>query len=242
MGTNRRVTLEPAYVLHRRPFGNTSLLLEMFTAEHGRVGAVARGARSPRARRRGVLQAFRPLLVSWSGRSELVTLTTCEDAEPAPVLQGRGLFAAFYLNELLMRLFGRHDPHPEVFTAYRDALDGLAGGGGVEPVLRRFEVLLLGALGYGLALEQEVDTGRPIEPGIRYHYRLEEGPVRAGAGETELTLDGATLLALARGVDMDDRELGEAKRLTREALALYLGHRPLKTRALFAAGQLKVES
>ncbi|NIR62124.1 MAG: DNA repair protein RecO [Gammaproteobacteria bacterium] len=229
---SRRVALQPAYVLHQRPFRNTSLLLELLTPGHGRVGLVARGVRTQRSRLRPLLQAFRPLLVSWSGRGELGTLTGVEGAERAPSLQGRALLAGFYLNELLVRLLGRHDPHADLFTAYHDALQALAGSWG-EAALRIFEKRLLQALGYGLVLEHEVERGRALEPEALYCYRLEHGPVPAKAGEAGLTVHGATLLALARERLESARALREAKALTRAALGLYLGDRPLKSRDLF---------
>jgi DNA repair protein RecO (recombination protein O) len=227
-----RVQLEPAYVLHRRPYRETSLLVETLARDHGRVAVVARGARGERSPLRGLLQPFRPLLISWSGRHDLMTLS---GAEPAGVcaLSGRGLLAGFYLNELLTRLLARHDPHSGLFETYEQALLGLGQPGAEEQTLRVFERRLLEVLGYGLALGETDTTGARIEPDRTYRYRLETGAVPAGDGEEGLPVRGATLLALASG-QLADRELSrEAKQLMRYVLQHYLGARPLESRALF---------
>ncbi len=130
------VTLQSAYVLHHRPYRESSLLLEVFSRDYGRVGLVARAAKRPRSPWRGTLQPFRSLLLSWTGRGELMTLADAELTESGPFLRGRGLLSGFYMNELVMRLLQRHDPHPALFEAYRSALKGLAAAGSEEGVLR----------------------------------------------------------------------------------------------------------
>jgi DNA repair protein RecO (recombination protein O) len=229
MSSPTKVTLEPAWVLHRYPYRDSSLLLEVFAREHGRLGLVARGARSAKSRWRGQLQGFTPLLLSWSMRGELGTLTDIEmQGLPGPC-GGRQLLSACYLNELIMRLLTRHDPHPALFVAYAEALGSL--GVNEEPALRQFEKCLLQELGYGLLLDREADTGRPVSADSRYEYRLERGPVRCdNDGGSGLVLRGSSLLALANGT-LDDPVTGrEAKQLMRAALSLYLGSRPLRTR------------
>jgi DNA repair protein RecO (recombination protein O) len=228
-----RISLEPAYILHQRPYRNTSALLELFTGSLGRVGLVARGVRSERSRLRGVLQPFRPLLVSWSGRGELGTLTGVESDGPAFALSGRALVSALYVNELLMRLLHRDDPHDALFRSYQQTLRGLAGPDPEQPVLRVFEKRLLEGLGYGLVLTHAVDTGAPIESERLYGYRLEHGPVSvAHCDQDSIVVHGSTLLALAREDLCAPDMLAEAKRLMRAALGLYLGDRPLKSREL----------
>ncbi|MBI5461822.1 MAG: DNA repair protein RecO [Gammaproteobacteria bacterium] len=226
--------LQPGYVLHQRAYRDTSLLLEVFTREHGRFGLVARGARAPRSRIRGLLQPFQPLLLSWTGRGELGTLAGVEPDAAPPRLLGATLYSGFYLNELLMRLLQRHDPHPELFVAYAEALRGLQH----EPQrpLRLFEKQLLESLGYGLLLDQEADSGAPVEPEAEYVYALESGPLRRrGATANGLTLSGRSLLSLAAEELADAQSLADSKRLMRAALGLYLGERGLKTREIFAA-------
>ena len=225
--------LEPAYLLHRRPYRETSLLLEALTREQGRIGLVARCGRGPRARQRALLQPFQPLLLSWSGRGELGTLRTAEPAGPSFGLAGDALFAGFYANELLLRCLQRQDPSPEIFEDYPRLLAGLAEGR-IEASLRSFEKRLLEALGYGLLLTHDV-SGAPLDPGRHYRYELEQGPVAVMDHEAGgLVFPGASLLALAEGCLMDAETLADAKRLLRACLALHLGDRPMKTREVLA--------
>lgn len=237
---SRRIENEPGYVLHARPWRETSLILEAFTRAHGRVGLIARGARRPRSRLRGQLVPFLPLLLSWTGRGELPTLTGADPEGPSRPLRGRALFSGFYLNELLLKLLPRNDAHGKLFGDYRDALAGLGAGGTAEPVLRVFEKRLLDALGYGPTLDREADTGAPISPHRRYRYLLQHGPVDepgAGASAGEgVAVSGRTLLALARGRlgDGQEWERQEARTLMRAILAPHLGPRPLGSRQLFA--------
>jgi DNA repair protein RecO (recombination protein O) len=229
MTTRLRASLEPAWILHHYPYRDSSLLLEVFSREYGRVGLVARGARSARSRWRGQLQLLRPLLLSWNMRSELGTLTGVDYRGRAAMLPGRQLLSACYLNELLLRLLTRQDPHPELFVAYEQAILTLDTAG--EPALRLFEKRLLQALGYGLLLDREADTGAPLAADGLYEYRLEQGPVRwraeTGAG---ICMQGASLLALHHENLAGSRACRETRHLMRAALALYLGARPLKTR------------
>lgn len=209
--------------------------METFTREHGRVGLMARGVRSARSRLRGLLLPFRPLLLSWSGRGELPTLTGAETGSPVRALRGRALFSGFYLNELLLKLLPRNDAHPGLFDDYRRALDGLGESRALDGVLRTFEKRLLDALGYGPTLDRAADTGAPISPDRRYRYVPERGPVEAAGAEGGPEVSGRTLLALAGGRigDEDDGERAEARRLMRAILAPHLGPRPLGSRELF---------
>jgi DNA repair protein RecO (recombination protein O) len=229
------ITLQPGYILHQRPYRDTSALLELWTRDHGRVGAVARGVRTARSRWRGLLQPFRPLLLSWSGRGELVTLTGAECEASAALLGGRAVLSGFYLNELLLRLLPRHDPHPVLFDRYGGTLEDLRRAASYERALRLFERSLLEELGYGLALDCDAETGDAIVPERLYRYELERGPVAVPSGvHSALVVRGATLLGLARGELEEEGVLQEAKRLMRAALALYLGDRPLRSRELFS--------
>ncbi len=221
------VLLAPAYVLHRRPYRDSSLLLECFSRDYGRVGLVARGGRGRLA---GVLQPFAPLLLSWTGGGELKTLTQAESDGYADPLQGGALAAAFYLNELLLRACARLDAHPVVFEAYARALAALTGGMADEPALRRFERDLLAQLGYGLQLEHDVD-GAAIDPAARYHYQSERGLIRAPDGE----LPGAALLALREDALAEPAHLFACKRLLRAQLAWHFGDKPLKSRQMYRA-------
>jgi DNA repair protein RecO (recombination protein O) len=231
-----RVNLQPAYVLHGRPYRDTSLLLEVFTAEHGRISLVGRGARR---RSRGgssgaLLQPFIPLLLSFSGRGELKTLTATEAAAPAVLLAGERLFSALYLNELLLRLLHRNDPHPELFAAYGEALQALASAEQLEGVLRRFEFRLLDELGYRVDLAVDGHSGEAVREECWYTYQADQGLVRrSGAGNpSQPAFSGADLLRIAAG-QYDGEARPAARRLMRQVLAGHLGSTPLKSRELF---------
>lgn len=227
-----RHTMQPAYVLHCRPYANTSLLVECLTLSHGRFPAIAKGVKRGRSAAPGILQPFSPLLVRWSGRGEVKTLISYEAAAPSYALQGKVLYCGLYINELLVRLLHRDDPHERLFGLYGSTLAQLANGEPVEPILRHFEVELLEQLGFGLVLDRNAEDGSPLKPEQRYHYQIERGPVPCvvddPAGYT-----GATLIGLRNGVLMDRRLLKEARALTRFVLGYYLGDRPLKSRELF---------
>ncbi|WJW76143.1 DNA repair protein RecO [Thiohalobacter sp. IOR34] len=235
MSAPRRVELQPGFLLHARAYRDSSLLLEVFSREQGRLGLVARGGRGPRSRLRALLQPFRPLLLSWSQRGELGSLHGAEAGGAPCALQGQALFAGFYLNELLLRLLQRQDPHPEVYALYETALAGLQEGA-LEAALRGFEKRLLEALGYGLLLDREAEHGQPLQAAGCYRYELERGPVEVPPGSSGgLVFSGASLLALHEGRLEEAAVLADAKRLMRAALALYLGGRPLKTREVLQA-------
>jgi DNA repair protein RecO (recombination protein O) len=236
-----RISLQPAYILHQYPYRDTSLLVEILSRDFGRIGLVCRGARSARFRQRGLLQAFTPLLLSWVSRGELATHTGVEPAGSLLKPVGEALFSGFYLNELLLRLLQRQDPHPALFADYEAALGRLARGE-VQWCLRVFEKRLLDELGYGLLLDHEAETGRPLVPERHYLYRLELGPVpAAAAGPDDLVFPGSSLLSLCHDELSDPESLRDAKRLTQAALSLYLGGRPLKTREVFRQLQPRQE-
>ena len=231
-----RTDLHSAYVLHRRAFRESSLLLECISAEYGRVGIVARGA--ARGRRRGgeSMQAFQKYAVAWSGRSDLHTLTKLEPVGKPLGLAGVRLYSGFYVNELTMRLTTRHDPNPILFAAYEQALQSLAASGAtIEPVLRRFEKNLLDACGYGLQLTIDGNNGEAVDPAESYHYVLEHGPMRLNDKFAGVAVSGHTLIALANNSDLTPAQLSEAKKLMRFVLPFYIGERPLASRSLFRA-------
>ena len=218
-----RVVAQPAFVLHARAWRETSLLLDVLSRDHGRVGLVARGVRSARSRTpRSLLQPFAPLQLSWSGRGELATMHAADAAGPALPLAGEALLCALYLNELVVRLAPRNDPHPDMFATYLKTLARLAHGDAPAWTLRRFERDLLSQLGYGLQLDVEADTGESIESAVEYAYFLEQGPVRwRGAGDG-LKLRGTALLALARDAEPATEDLPSLRRLLRALIALRL--------------------
>ncbi len=242
MSSIRRVELAEGWVLHSRPFRETSLIVEAFSRDHGRVGLVARGGRRPRSSLALAAQPFRRLLLSWSGRGELVTLTAAESASQNAGCRppgGKALMPALYLNELVLKLTRREDPHPELFDHYCAALEELRAGEPVEPALRRFELDLLASLGLGLNLKFDTQ-GRELAPDTAYRYRMEAGaealPPGARTGKA-MNFSGAELLGIARR-DWRRRDMRHAaRRLLGTAIDFYLEGRPLNTRKVFAAMQ-----
>lgn len=240
----KRVQLEPAWVLSVRPYRETSALVEAFTQRHGRVGMVARGARSARARLRGFLQPFQPLLLSWSEGGELGTLTGAEAGGAPVALRGEAVFSGWYVNELVLRLLARGDPHSQLFEHYAEALGALGGANaaagviektqgppalahGAAAALRLFEKNLLGELGYGLQLPE------PVERDRWYAWDAEDGLRLAEPGPSAYR--GASLQALAAETLDTDESLRDARRLMRAALKPHLGDRALRTPEMLRA-------
>jgi DNA repair protein RecO (recombination protein O) len=224
---------QPAYVLHTYPFRETSLVVEVFTRNFGRVGLVARGARRPRSALRGLMMAFQPLLLSWGGKTELRTLHKAEWQGGVAQLKGLGLICGFYLNELLLKFLAREDPHEDLFVVYHEAMLSLAHESQPEGTLRRFEKHLLKELGYAISLDREADTGRRIDPQKRYTYVVERGPVPLNeSSEAQIEIEGRALLDLACDNFTDPATLSQSKLLMRFLLNHYLGNQELHTRQL----------
>lgn len=234
-----RVQLQPAYVLHHRPYRDTSRILELFTRDYGRVSVFARGARGGRNRAgalSSVLQPFNRVLVSWSGRGEAGQLTAAEFDGAYQIMPPEQLVNGYYLNELLLKLFARHDGHPEVFRLYAATIDALKQPTQALRALRIFEKRLLDALGYGLVLDVEAQTQEPVVPERVYHYRLDQGVVRAmELAEGALVFRGSSLLSLAREELHTPDALGDARRLLRAALERCLDGRELRSRQVMLA-------
>ena len=229
-----RVDKEKAFVLHRRPYRNTSFIVELLTEHYGRVSVVARSARGVKSRYRGQLESFIPLLVSWTERHELKNLGNIELLYMSALLQGEALMCGFYLNELLMRLLHPHDPHPRVFSDYQQALDGLLERKPIEPLLRRFEKYLLDELGYGLTLHREFKNNSPINPEAFYRYIPDRGFLEDSSGDHSQLFSGQSLLALHDDELNSEVVLKDAKRLMRWVLSFYLGSKPLRSRELLS--------
>ncbi|MGH8677227.1 MAG: DNA repair protein RecO [Burkholderiales bacterium] len=229
----QRYEHEPGFVLHSYAFRETSLIVEIFTRRHGRIGLVARGARRARSALRGALLAFQPLLLSWGGKSELRTLYTAEWQGGIPQLKGLSLICGFYLNELLLKFLARDDPHEALFDVYADAIGALAREIEVSATLRRFEKHLLRELGYALTLDRLAGSDQPIDPRQRYAYIIERGPVPVEEVREPLyELAGKTLLDLACDNYQDPITLIQSKSLMRHLVGHYLGTQTLHTREL----------
>jgi DNA repair protein RecO (recombination protein O) len=233
-----RVNTQLAYILHKRAFGETSQILEVFTRDHGRVCLMSKGSRSQKSRISGTLQSFRPLLIGWQGRGEMPVLCEVDSAAISPPpLSGKTLLSGVYLNELLMHLLHRHDVHQQLFELYHDTLYALVAEPAIETVLRLFEKNLLEEIGFALNLSHDADSGAEIEPDADYLYFLEHGPVRCLPGQNASKnprLSGAALLAFQQDQLLPEHSK-DIKRLMRFVLQHHLGQRQLRSRELFRA-------
>ncbi|MGH8250430.1 MAG: DNA repair protein RecO [Steroidobacteraceae bacterium] len=235
MSTARRTLLEPAYLLHHRPWSDTSRILELMTRAHGRITLFAHGARRPKSPLRGLLQPFVPLLISWSGRADGGTLTGAELGGAIATLPRPQLLSGFYLNELLLRLLPKEDRHERLFDAYAEALSQLAGEAG-NRALRVFERVLLDELGYGPDLTRDSGSGGTLEPDLYYHFEpgrgllgVQDAAARPGA------FRGEELLAVARGDYGRPQTLAVARRIFGAAIASCLEGRGLASREVMLA-------
>jgi DNA repair protein RecO (recombination protein O) len=223
MTTFESASLTRCWVLHRRPYRNTSVIVDLFSGRAGRLGAIARGGQ-----REPLLQPFKPLLVQLRGRGELRTLTAVEPAGAACGLVGDALYCGLYLNEILVRLLHRDDPQPELMPIYENTLAALvAQEMPVDVVLRHFEFSLLNVLGYGLSLEQDI-SGQPLQATLHYRLLPEQGLALDASGPFQ----GSILNDIAAG-HWHDESRRLARDLMREALAPHLGERPLVSRSFF---------
>ena len=242
-----RIDLTPAWVLHTRAYRDTSLLVDLFSLDFGRLRCVARGVRGSSSRRKNLLQPFQPLLVSLSGRGDLLTLAHAEFATGNIHLAGRALFSGLYLNELVVRLLHPFEGHPVLYRAYQEALLALYRGD-EEPALRWFEWQLLEELGYAVNANHEAHSDSPVTADKYYQFSPVAGFSAVPAPSAELqsaVFRGEHLMALQRYMDgLRSHAEGElpafdadvaltAKRLMRRALRPLLGDRPLMTRNLF---------
>jgi DNA repair protein RecO (recombination protein O) len=228
----RRADHEAGYVLHTYPYKETSLIVELFTRRFGRVAVLARGARRPRSAMRGVLLSFQPLRLSWSASAELGNLIGAEWAGALQPLAGQGLMCGFYVNELVMRLLPRDDPHEALFDAYAQSLKDLSQGTAHPAVLRGFEKRLLAELGYAPLLDRDA-ASRPIDPDGLYVYEPERGPVPAsGPRSGPVTVRGKTLLDVAADDYSSPETRDEARSLMRALIAERLHGQVLHTRAV----------
>jgi DNA repair protein RecO (recombination protein O) len=229
-----RVLSQAAFVLHARPYRETSLILEIFSHDHGRLGAIAKGARNPKSRQRALLLPFTPLLLSWSGKGELALLTGAEAVGPARELSGQNRYAAYYLNELILRLLHRHDAHPELFDCYAATLAKLHDDDLIQDGLRIFEKRLLAGIGYAMILDHDTVSGQPLEPERLYQYLPERGPeLSTNDRMTGHCLLGRSMLELDREHFSSARSRHEARRLTRFLIDKQTVERSLRSRQVF---------
>jgi DNA repair protein RecO (recombination protein O) len=230
MTTSARVEHAPAWVLHHRPFRDTSRILDILSREHGRLSLVARGARAAKSRLRGILRPFTSLRMSWVIRTDLGTLTGAELAGTPLTLSGDALLSAYYVNELLLKLLHKHDPQPEIFDIYSDVIAKLASGGDVARSLREFEMELLRMLGYELNLQHDAESHQALVADQRYEYRPGQGPVPVADNYGRLSFTGAELIAVSEQDFGKEDVLRNAGRLLRDVIAFHLDGKELKSR------------
>ena len=230
MSSPRRVQQQPAFILHHRPFRDSSQILDILTRDHGKIALVARGSRGAKSRLRGVLRPFLPLRISWFARSDLGTLTGAEAAGGPLHLDGDAMLSAFYTNELLINFLHRHDPQPEIFELYGETIAALATRSDVAGVLRRFELQLLGLLGYAVNLEFEAGGHQPLDPARNYEYRMEQGAVAVSRSSGPMVFSGALLSAIHARQFENAEVLRAAGQLLREVISHHLSGKELKSR------------
>lgn len=233
-----RVDLQPAYILHTRPYRDTSLLIDFLTPDFGRVTAVARGVRKNKTPKRQLLNPFSRLLVCWQGKTDMKLLTSFESDNHFLSLTANHLYSGFYLNELLVRLLPEMDGHNGLYFAYEQSLDALQDKGDIEPLLREFEFRLLTELGYGLDFSTDARNDCSIDAQGFYECHAQEGFFRAEPYVPEqFLLKGEWLLAIAAGDYSDPATRLAAKHLSRRLLKPLLGSRPLNSRQLFVSAK-----
>ncbi|MCC6071931.1 DNA repair protein RecO [Massilia sp. GCM10020059] len=229
---DHRILGQPGFVLHSYPYKETSLIVDMFTRDFGRIGLVAKGAKRPHSKLRGALQTFQPLSTSWSGKSELRTLIDAEWVGGMLPLEKTALLCGFYLNELLVKLLARDDPHPVLFDQYVSTLNQLAHNEPAQTVLRKFERALLKETGVAADLTRCTSTRGPVEAGADYVVDPERGPRVARVSDTWPVVSGKTLIDMENDDYLDPATQMQSKQLMRFLLAHQLGGAPLNTRQI----------
>lgn len=229
-----KIELNTCFILHTRPYLESSLLLDIFSREYGRLNLIAKGVRRKKPRFLPELRPYQRLLMAWFGKSELMNLTDVEaDLEPYE-LSGKKIFSGFYLNELLTRLLHQHESHPELFDLYEEALSCLSSTEDSDAILRIFEKGLLRYLGYGLVLDHDIKDSQVIESDSRYYYVINAGPTKYPPDTDHyIEISGNGLLSLEKEIFEKKQALQEAKYLLRFVLKRYLGDKPLASRALY---------
>ncbi len=230
MTATKRVQNQPAWLLHHRPFRDTSKILDIISRDYGRLSLVARGSRTANSKLKGYLRPFLPLQMSWFIRSDLGTLTGAEMNGSPISLSGDALLSAYYINELLLNLLHKHDPQADIFAAYQKTIEALNRHSDVAAVLRRFEMELLRLLGYGLNLDHDTQSDAELDANRSYEYRIELGPVAVTGGEGPMIFTGTELIAIREQAFSEPQVLKNANRLLRQVIAWHLNGKELKSR------------
>jgi DNA repair protein RecO (recombination protein O) len=231
-----RVESEPGFILHTIPYRETSLLVDIFTLNHGRLRCVAKGFRKPN--KKGIAKTLFPYTehhFQWQGRGELKTLTQADPIQAPVFLKQESLFVGLYINEILYKLLHQNDPHQSLYEFYRQLMTQQSTSEIQQPVLRRFEMLLLEELGYGLVLDAEAETGQAVSAESLYYYIPDQGLklIQDQTADNLHAFSGADIMALGQGQLEQQSVLRAAKKLTRQVIDFYLDGKELNSRELY---------
>jgi DNA repair protein RecO (recombination protein O) len=231
-----KVELTPCYILHRRDYRESSLILEVISKEYGRVSLIAKGAKRNKKQQGINYNLYQKYLMSWVIKTELGTLIDVELASGMNSLTPQQMMTGFYMNEIILRLLHKHESHPELFDSYDSTVVKLSTNVPEESLLRYFEKTLLQSLGYGVVFDQDLITGNPILADENYYYRLDFGPSSDPQDNRPgVAVSGKTLIELDKETLTDAQNKQEAKILLRSLLNQYLGDKPLASRQLYQA-------
>lgn len=231
-----KVELTPCYILHRRDYSESSLILEVFSREYGRLNLIAKGAKRNKKKQGISYNLYQKYHISWVAKSELGTLTDIELASLSDPLRPELMMTGFYMNEIMLRLLHKHESHPELFDSYDSIIIQLINKASEQIVLRYYEKTLLQTLGYGVILDHEVETDEHLDANKEYFYKFDYGPVLVPANkDSGINVSGKTLLELDTETLSDTKNINEAKLLLRTILDQHLGDRPLASRELYQA-------
>ena len=232
MKSHQLIEGEPAYLIHQRPYSETSQIINLFSRHYGRVDVIAKGSKRPKSKFKSFLQPFSPILVSWSGRSQLKTLRSVDiSSSKQPNVSGKHLMSAFYLNELILSFLTTADPYPDLFDAYSLAIENLSSADSSEIILREFEIELLTEIGYAINFRTEAMSSKKIEPNLLYRFVAEEGFVSSVTSSMRDTLiKGSVIHAIDQGDFSDPETLRIAKRIARKSIKYHLSGKELNTK------------
>ena len=233
-----RVHQQSAFIIHTRPYTESSLIVEVFTLDFGRVSLLAKGARNPKNRKRGILQPFQPLLINWVGKGELPILSSVEQGDNLFLFDYKSRVCAFYANELVYKLTERRDPHPKLYAAYHSLMQDLNKCSFKdkerELSLRLFEKKLLSEIGYALILDRDIDQHELINPELVYRYLPERGPevYRSSNDYSPLIISGMVLHCIDRNQYPNDQVMQQAKQFMRYMLQTLLNGKVINSRRM----------
>ena len=230
MSSKKRVLKQPTWILHQRPYRDTSSIIDIFTRDFGRVSIIAKGGRSPKSKFRGLLRPFFPIKLSWYSGKNLGNLVEIDVVGKPYNLIGDSLLSAYYLNELILKFLVKDDPQVEIFDLYSRTILDLIETGDIAPVLRKFELEFLKLIGYGLNLEFEAVTHLPVRDDLFYEYNPDIGLVISDKKNDQYVFSGTDINAINQGDFQEKKTVKSANRLLKSIINFHLDGRRLKTR------------